>query len=108
MTAQNIDPASLERLRDQGARVIDVRSDGEVARGVIPGAENIAMDKLAGRYGELERDAPLILYCQSGARSMNAAQFLAAQGFSQVYNLAGGVAGWVASGRPVGTLSAAG
>lgn len=102
-----IDAETLERLRENGARLIDVRTDPEVARGVIPGASHIVLDKLAGRAGELDPAAPVVLYCQSGARSAGAAQFLVSQGFREVYNLQGGIIGWAAAGRPVGGLASA-
>jgi rhodanese-related sulfurtransferase len=106
MSFTNIDAETLERLRDGGAQVIDVRSDAEVARGVIPGATHIAMDKITSRLGELDRTAPLVIYCQSGARSANVAQFLVSQGFQRVNHLQGGVVAWAAGGRPLSELAA--
>lgn len=101
MSFTNIDPATLDRLLSEGATVVDVRTDAEVARGIIPGARHVALDKLSARLGELNRAAPVILYCQSGGRSAAAGQFLVAQGFAQVCNLQGGIVGWGASGRPL-------
>jgi len=100
----NIDVDALERLRDGGARIVDVRTEGEVARGVIPGASHIALDKLPTRFAELDQATPVVLYCQMGGRSAGAAQFLASHGFQQVYNLQGGINAWAAAGRPVGNL----
>jgi rhodanese-related sulfurtransferase len=100
----NIDADALERLRESGACVVDVRTDVEVARGVIPGASHIALDKLPARFGELDQAAPIVLYCQMGGRSAGAAQFLVSQGFQQVYNLQGGMNAWTAAGRPVKNL----
>jgi rhodanese-related sulfurtransferase len=105
MSFTNIDAETLERLRDGGGQVIDVRSDAEVARGVIPGAKQIAMDKIASRLGELDTTAPLVIYCQTGARSASVAQFLVSQGFQRVNHLQGGIMAWAAGGRPVGELA---
>jgi rhodanese-related sulfurtransferase len=105
MSFADIDASALEQLRDNGVPVIDVRTDSEVARGVIPGARHIALDKLAARVGELDRTAPIILYCQSGARSAGAAQYLGSQGFRQVCHLQGGIIGWTATGRSLGNLA---
>ena len=107
MPVTNIDAATLESLREAGARVVDVRNDHEVANGVIPGAEHIALHGLVARLGELDPAQPLVLYCQMGSRSAQAAQFLAGQGFAQVYNLPGGMSGWLAGGRAVAALGAA-
>lgn len=101
MAYTQIDAAALERLQAAGAQIIDVRSDAEVARGFIPGAGHIALDQFGARFTELDRDRPVVLYCQSGARSASAAQFLAGQGFADVHNLQGGLIGWAAAGRPV-------
>jgi len=105
MSFTNIDAEALERLRDDGVPVIDVRTDPEVTRGVIPGARHIALDKLPARAGELDRSAPIVLYCQSGGRSVGAAQYLGSQGFLRVYSLQGGIIGWTAAGRPIGNLA---
>ena len=104
MSVTNIDSESLLRFTKEGVKVIDVRTDAEVSRGVIPGASHIALDKLPERYKELDPAAKVVIYCQVGGRSANAAQFLASQGFSQVFNLQGGINAWVASGHETGNL----
>ncbi|MES2353478.1 MAG: rhodanese-like domain-containing protein [Pseudomonadota bacterium] len=100
----NIDANVLEGLQASGARVVDVRTTGEIARGVIPGASHIALSELPTRLTELGDSAPIVLYCQVGGRSAGAAQFLVAQGFKQVYNLQGGINAWAATGRPIENL----
>jgi len=100
----NIDASGLEGLRASGARVVDVRTPGEIVRGVIPGASHIALNELPARLTELADTAPIVLYCQMGGRSAGAAQFLVAQGFKEVYNLQGGINAWAATGRPVENL----
>ncbi|MBX9963219.1 MAG: rhodanese-like domain-containing protein [Burkholderiales bacterium] len=84
--------------------VVDVRTDAEVARGVIPGARHIVLQTLPARAGELPRDATLVMVCQSGGRSRQAAGFLAAQGYERVHNLMGGVIAWVREGEALATL----
>lgn len=98
----NIDAAQLQELQRNGnIALIDVRSDQEVGRGVIPGARHIALQTLTSRFGEIERDRPIVFYCQSGARSAQASYFLANQGWGEVYNLAGGIVGWAGKGLPI-------
>ena len=97
-----IDSAGLGNLRRDGpVAVIDVRTDAEVARGMLPGATHIPLNQLAARYAELDPQAPTVVYCQSGARSAQACAWLAERGFAQVYNLQGGVAAWVRDGMPL-------
>lgn len=101
----NIDALRLQELQRNGNVVlIDVRTDQEVGRGVIPGARHISLQTLANRFGEIERDRPVVFYCQSGARSAQASYFLAGQGWGEVYNLAGGIIAWAGRGLPVAAM----
>ena len=103
MTAiQHIDTAELERLRGAGSLLlVDVRTDAEVARGIIAGAQHIPLHMLPVRLGELEAGATTVIYCQSGGRSAQACAWLAQQGFDKVYNLQGGILAWLREGRSV-------
>lgn len=76
--------------------VVDVRSPGEFANGHVAGAVNLPLSHLAEHAGSVlpQRDTPLLLCCVSGARSDMAAQWLRAQGYTQVAN--GGSVGSVA------------
>lgn len=99
---KNIDAAQLQILLAQGSiRLVDVRTDAEVARGFIPGATALPLHLLPMRLHELDNEAPTVFYCQMGGRSAQAAAFAAAQGFVEVYNLQGGIAGWAQAGQSV-------
>ncbi len=87
--------------RDSDFMLIDIRSEGEVARGVLPGAMHLPMHLIPMRLAELPRDKDLVLYCHSGARSYHACAFLKQQGFDNVFNLRGGILGWARSGYDV-------
>ncbi len=103
---QTIDAAELQRLLEigQAPRVVDVRTAGEVSRGMIIGALHIELSTLPARLSELDSDAPIVLVCQSGARSAQACAYLAQRGFGRACNLAGGIAGWVRAGLPLSEL----
>lgn len=78
-----------------GARVLDVRTPGETAGGVIPGALLIPVDQLEARVRELPRDGkPLLVCCAGGSRSAAACEFLSQQGYSGLHNLEGGMNSW--------------
>jgi hydroxyacylglutathione hydrolase len=81
--------------------VVDVRGRAEWEAGHIAGVPNIPVGYLAEHLAELERSKPLVIHCQSGARSAIASSVLQAKGFTNVVNLAGGIAAWLASGQPV-------
>ncbi|MGE7952223.1 rhodanese-like domain-containing protein [Lysinibacillus xylanilyticus] len=70
--------------------IIDVREDDEVAQGMIPGAQHIALGTIPNRINELDASKPYIIVCKAGARSANACSYLEAQGFD-VTNLEGGM-----------------
>lgn len=84
-------PASAVRgLAEAGAAILDVRERGEYEAGHIRGAVNVPLSELRNRLGELPKDRPLYLHCRSGQRSYYACRILAARGFRDVYNIAGG------------------
>jgi rhodanese-related sulfurtransferase len=82
-------------------RVIDVRQMQEIAQGTVPKAEALPLHTLPAKVNELSPEEKLVLVCRSGARSAQACLFLQQQGFSNVYNLRGGMMGWMQSGLPV-------
>jgi rhodanese-related sulfurtransferase len=102
---QNIDAAALRNLLAQQVVVlIDVRTDAEVARGVIAGARHIPLFSLPGRIGELPGAGSVVIYCQSGGRSAQACAYLEQQGVSGLYNLSGGIMGWLRAGNSLSNL----
>jgi len=90
-------------INRENALVIDVREPAEYVAGHLPESRNIPAAQLESRIGELEKfkDSPLILVCQSGARSSGACTKLGKLGFSKVQNLDGGVAAWSEAGLPL-------
>lgn len=75
--------------RDGSVTLLDVRTAEEFATGNINGFVNIPVDELRKRAGELDKNKPVYVICQSGLRSYIAARILAGRGF-EVYNFAGG------------------
>lgn len=69
--------------------------------GEVAGTDfNIAYDDLEALMAALpDKDAPIILYCRSGNMSQQAAQALLEQGYTQVWDVPGGMNAWVESGR---------
>lgn len=101
-----IDALGLQEMQaTQDLILVDVRTEQEVARGVIPGARHIPLQQLVERHGEIGRGRPVVFYCQSGARSAQASHFLAMQGWDGVHNLAGGIVAWCNLGLPVEPLT---
>jgi len=76
------------------ALLIDVREPYEFQNGSIPGAKNIPMSQLGKRLGEIPKDRSVLLYCQSGMRSKNAARILSKNGYERLAHLQGGISAW--------------
>jgi rhodanese-related sulfurtransferase len=91
-----ITAAELKSRRDKGENplVIDVREDWELQLARIPGVVHVPMNQIPARLTEFSPQAETIVMCHAGARSMRVAHFLASQGFTNVYNLSGGIAAW--------------
>ncbi|HQW43634.1 MAG: rhodanese-like domain-containing protein [Chitinophagaceae bacterium] len=71
----------------KGALIIDVRTGIEYDRGHVPDAFNIPVDRISANAQRLkEAKLPVVLCCNSGARSRNAVQQLKAKGLKEVYN----------------------
>lgn len=96
----DVEPGTaLERQR-AGHILVDVRATAEWTGGRIPNAVHAPLARLVDVVRELDRDTPLIVYCQLGARSRVAATALRRIGFTRVTNLTGGYAGWIAAAPP--------
>jgi len=81
--------------------LIDIRSEGEVARGVLPGAQHLPMHLIPMKLAELPKDKDIVLYCHSGARSYHACAYLKQQGYDNVINLRGGILAWARNGYDI-------
>jgi rhodanese-related sulfurtransferase len=83
--------------------LIDVREDNEWAAGHAAGAMHISRGVLEKgiETSVPQRNAKIILYCHSGARSALAADTLQKMGYSDVYSLAGGFVAYEKSGLPL-------
>jgi adenylyltransferase/sulfurtransferase len=98
-------PAELKKRLDAGeaVAVVDVRDPDEYRDGFIEGASNISRGFLEFRIGATVSDptTPIVLYCQTGLRSVLAAKVLKELGYQNVLNLQGGFQRWAQSGLPV-------
>lgn len=84
----------LTKLKGEGALIVDVRTPGEYASGHIPDAINVPVDTIQEVSAGWDKKKAVVVYCATGARSANAAAYLAAQGFKKVYDLEKGIAFW--------------
>lgn len=100
MTIGEVTVDELETALASGARLFDVREVDEYVAGHIPGARLVVLGTVPANVDAFRGDGPAYVVCKAGGRSMQACQFLEAQGL-EVVNVAGGTMAWVLSDRPV-------
>jgi rhodanese-related sulfurtransferase len=90
-----IQPADLKRMLDAGQPVVllDVRQPEEHAYCALPDSVLIPLGELASRVEEVPADAPVVVYCHHGVRSLSGAAILLRAGIEAV-SLAGGIDRW--------------
>jgi rhodanese-related sulfurtransferase len=89
-----------QKLIDEGAQVIDVRTDHEWEVGRIAGATHLPLAELSERVGEIDKERPVLLYCRGGNRSTMAAAALSEAGYDAA-KLTEGIVGWAEAGLPL-------
>lgn len=84
-------------------QLVDVRTLEEFQGGHIDGALNYDWNDatFAENISALDKSKPVLVYCRSGSRSSDAADYLRDNGFTQVYELEGGLTSWERAGMPV-------
>jgi rhodanese-related sulfurtransferase/glyoxylase-like metal-dependent hydrolase (beta-lactamase superfamily II) len=82
-------------------QLVDVRNPGETVAGTLGGAQVIPLAVLVDSLDQLDRDAPVVINCAGGYRSIVAASLLRHAGFSDVSDLIGGYGAWISAGLPV-------
>jgi|SRR5690606_6927836 rhodanese-related sulfurtransferase len=92
-----LDSAQYEQIITQNeVTIIDVRTPGEYKSGHIKNAQNINVQSgdFKAKMQNFEKEKPIYIYCRSGARSANAGKILEEMGFTEIYDLKGGVLSW--------------
>jgi sulfur-carrier protein adenylyltransferase/sulfurtransferase len=90
--------AAKNLIRDDDRTVvIDMRSSREIALGYIKGARFVPLGLIEGESNKLsaDREAPVLVYCAVGTRSLEAVDKLRAMGFSNAHSIAGGYSAWL-------------
>lgn len=94
---------AVQLINREKAVVIDICEPAEFAAGHLGGAKNIPLGELEAKLGGAVKNKtlPLILVCQSGARSARAVAIAKKLGYEQAQSLGGGLAAWKAASLPV-------
>ena len=98
-----VDVATARARQAAGARLVDVREDGEWAAGHAAGAEHLGKGVIERDVEARipEKDAEVILYCGGGFRSLLAGETLQRMGYTNVASMAGGWRAWQEENAPV-------
>jgi rhodanese-related sulfurtransferase len=100
----SLEPSAFEaRTQEDSPQVLDVRTAKEFQSGHISKAMQADWnnkEEFKQRTLHLDKNKPVLVYCASGGRSSEAAQWLAGQGF-KTSELKGGIAAWKADGKPL-------
>ena len=93
----NISPEDLfEKLQSDTIQLIDVRTPKEFKVGFIKTAKNINYfsSAFSSEIDVLDKEKPIYIYCRSGKRSEKSIKIFQESGFTQIYNLEGGLLNW--------------
>ena len=97
---KEIEVAQLKKMPKDSYVLVDIRDEGSVLYGIIPGAVPIAANELEenpeAALENIEKDKMLVLYCQKGERSAETAEVVEESG-RECYSLKGGYHGYLMS-----------
>jgi rhodanese-related sulfurtransferase len=95
--------AAVQLINREKAVVVDICEPAEFAAGHVGGAKNIPLSQLEGKLANSVKNkmVPLILVCQSGARSSRAVAIAKKLGYEQAQSLSGGLGAWRSASLPV-------
>jgi len=93
-----ISAEEAKKMLDENSKIIllDVRSEPEYKEKHIHGATLLPLPELGSKAATVlpDKDAVILVYCRSGMRSRNASNQLVSMGYTQVYDIEGGINGW--------------
>jgi rhodanese-related sulfurtransferase len=96
---------AVRLINDRDPVVVDVRPHADFKKGHLLHAMNIPAAKIAERASEISKDKarPVLVYCALGNSQVDAAARLRQLGHTEVYQLRGGLNGWMSASLPVTT-----
>ncbi|RJG06652.1 molybdopterin-synthase adenylyltransferase MoeB [Noviherbaspirillum cavernae] len=104
-TIDEVSPAQALQMQAQGAALIDVRETDEIAQGSPPGAHRLGRGFLEVRIEDsvADLDRHVVTMCNSGVRSLFAAEELKRLGYRNIHSMSGGFSRWKNEGLPFET-----
>jgi len=99
--SRDISVGEAYSMYQNGAYVLDVRTQEEWNEYHAPNTTLIPLDQLSSRLSEVPRDRQIVVVCRSGNRSQQGRDILLSAGFEQVTSMTGGLNEWRLSGYPI-------
>jgi len=101
--AQDISSREAKVLLEKNKNIflLDVRTPQENSQARLPGTVLIPISEFERRVKEVPRNKTILVYCAVGSRSKPVAEFLAKNGYKEVYNMSDGLVGWYRNGFPL-------
>ncbi len=105
VTYEVLSPDDFEQKLAQlgDVHLIDARTPPELEKGHLPNVLNYdyRADEIKKAVKELDKNKPVLIYCGSGIRSQKAAEIMIGAGFTEIYDMEGGMKAWLAAGKEV-------
>jgi hydroxyacylglutathione hydrolase len=90
-----------ETVKTGNIYIVDVRRQDEFRKGHIRKAKNIPLDGFKDRMNKIPKKKDVLVYCDSGARSIRAVRYLEVAGHERILHMHQGLRGWKKAGYPV-------
>ncbi len=104
-TVPQLSVGDVKKSMDAHENVIllDVRTAGEYSRNKLENARNLPLDEVAERIESIvpDKSMRIYVYCLSGSRSIHAVDAMVKLGYTNVFNVTGGLLAWRAKGHSV-------
>ncbi len=88
-------------IKEKEAILVDVRDTDSYIASHAKSARHLTNDNIAEFINTVEPDCPIVVMCYHGVRSRGVAQYLANQGYQEVYSIDGGFSEWQKAGLPL-------
>lgn len=100
---QTVSEVKARLDRGELVHFLDIREDGEFATDYAKGARHLGKGIIERDIETVipDKEAPIVLYCGGGFRSVLAADALQQMGYGNVVSMAGGIRGWREAGYPL-------
>ena len=92
---------ALERIKSGDVYIVDVRRQDEFRKGHLKKAKSIPLDGFKDRMNKIPKKKDVLVYCETGARSIRAVRYLEVSGHERILHMHQGMRSWKKAGYPI-------